>query len=97
MRAGDGYAMRAEDAMLHGCIPVVIMDDILPVFGTHLDWPSFSVRVAETDVERLPEILHGIVASGQAQVRPTLSRADHDQWCGTQPGISHVQPSRVRP
>ena len=33
--------------MLHGCIPVVIQDNVDPVFATLLDWPSFSLRVAE--------------------------------------------------
>lgn len=26
--AGDGWSSRAEDAILHGCIPLVIMDDV---------------------------------------------------------------------
>ena len=33
--------------MLHGCIPVVIQDDVDPVFATLLDWPSFSLRISE--------------------------------------------------
>ena len=31
--AGDGWSSRAEDAVLHGCIPVVIMDEVLPMRG----------------------------------------------------------------
>ena len=45
--AGDGFSPRAEDAVLHGCLPVVIMDDVDPVFASVLDWESFSVRVPE--------------------------------------------------
>lgn len=33
--------------MLHGCIPVVIMDNVDPVFATLLDYSQFSVRIAE--------------------------------------------------
>lgn len=33
--------------MLHGCIPVVIMDNVDPVFASILDWTQFSVRIAE--------------------------------------------------
>ena len=45
--AGDGFSPRAEDAVLHGCIPVVIVDNVDPVFATVLDWDSFSLRIAE--------------------------------------------------
>ena len=44
---GDGFSTRAEDAILHGCVPVIIMDDVDPVFSTILDWPGFSVRIKE--------------------------------------------------
>jgi hypothetical protein len=43
---GDGWSGRAEDAVLHGCVPVVIMDGVHVVFESVLDWPSFSVRIA---------------------------------------------------
>lgn len=45
--AGDGFSPRAEDAVLHGCVPVVIMDHVDPVFASALDWDNFSVRVQE--------------------------------------------------
>ena len=44
---GDGWSPRAEDAVLHGCIPVIIQDNVDPVFATLLDWPSFSLRFPE--------------------------------------------------
>lgn len=44
---GDGFSTRAEDSILHGCIPVVIMDEVDPVLATALDWDSFSIRVKE--------------------------------------------------
>ena len=45
--AGDGWSPRAEDAVLHGCIPVVIKDDVDEVFASLLDWSTFSIRIAE--------------------------------------------------
>ena len=47
--AGDGFSTRAEDAVLHGCLPVIIMDDVDPVFASILDWSAFSIRVAEVN------------------------------------------------
>ena len=41
--------------MLHGCLPVVIMDDVDPVFASILDWDSFSVRVPEVSTACTPE------------------------------------------
>ena len=46
--SGDGWSARAEDAVLHGCVPVVIMDRVHAVWEPQLDWPSFSVRVNES-------------------------------------------------
>ena len=45
--SGDGWSGRAEDAVLHGCIPVVIMDDVHAVYESILDWDGFAVRINE--------------------------------------------------
>jgi hypothetical protein len=68
--AGDGFSMRAEDAVLHGCIPVLIMDNILPILDPHLTWADFSIRIAEKDIPQLPQILLELGASGRTLVRP---------------------------
>eukprot|EP00887_Chlorella_sp_A99_P003579 scaffold7.g3579.t1 len=52
---GDGWSARMDDAMLHGCIPVIIMDGIDVSFQTLLDWESFSLRIPSADAEKLPE------------------------------------------
>eukprot|EP00798_Chlamydomonas_sp_ICE-L_P015005 gene15005-21073_t len=54
---GDGWSPRAEDAILHGCIPVVTMDGVHAVFESILDWKTFSIRIAEDQLAQLPEIL----------------------------------------
>jgi hypothetical protein len=74
--AGDGFSMRAEDAMLHGCVPVVIMDSVLPVWDPHLDWSAFSVRIAQANLPSLPHILKSLVQSGEAQVGPSRKYCD---------------------
>eukprot|EP00798_Chlamydomonas_sp_ICE-L_P007380 gene7380-504_t len=54
---GDGYAMRVEDAVLHGCLPVIVMDDVHAVLESVIDYSQFSVRIKESEIERTPEIL----------------------------------------
>jgi hypothetical protein len=71
---GDGWSSRAEDAAAHGCIPVVIMDRVHAVFESILDWDLFSVRVAESEVESLPQILAAI---SDARVRRMQVRVVH--------------------
>lgn len=44
--AGDGWSARAEDSILHGCVPVLVMDYVQPIWDGVLDWDSFSVRIA---------------------------------------------------
>ncbi|GBF96649.1 exostosin-like glycosyltransferase [Raphidocelis subcapitata] len=58
--AGDGWSARFDDAMLHGCIPVIVIDKVVGPWGHQLRWSAFSVRVAEADVGRLPEILQAV-------------------------------------
>ena len=69
---GDGFSMRAEDAMLHGCIPVLIMDNILPVWEPHLSWAELGIRIAEADIPRLPAILQALDGDGSTLVRVTV-------------------------
>ena len=45
--SGDGFSGRAEDSVLHGCIPVVIMDNVHAVLESILDWDRFGLRVNE--------------------------------------------------
>ncbi|KAK9805384.1 hypothetical protein WJX73_009679 [Symbiochloris irregularis] len=71
---GDGWSGRAEDSILHGCIPVVIMDDVDPVFATALHWERFSIRVREADMDRLDDILTAIPAERVEQMQRALSR-----------------------
>lgn len=46
---------RCYETMQMARVPVIISDDWVPPAGG--DWDSFSIRVAETDVKKLPEIL----------------------------------------
>ena len=66
---GDGFAKRAEDAVLHGCLPVQIGDGITDKFETVLGWADFTTKVPEADIARIPDIL---LAYTDAQVGHVL-------------------------
>jgi len=58
---GDGWSSRFEDSIVHGCIPVVIMDDVDPVFGGGiLDVDEFSIRISQKDMGNVPDILKAV-------------------------------------
>lgn len=46
--------------MLHGCVPVIIMDGTHVVFETILDWSKFSVRIQEKDINSTIDVLLAI-------------------------------------
>ena len=59
--------------MLHGCIPVVVMDNVEEAFEGLLDHGSYSLRINESDIERTPEILRSIPAPIVQQMQRNLS------------------------
>jgi hypothetical protein len=60
-----------DQAMMVGCIPVILADEIEFPFENSLHWPSLTVKIAEADCERVLEILHAIppeqIAAKQAR------------------------------
>ena len=74
---GDGWSARAEDAVLHGCVPVVIMDEVNLIFEPELDWSLFSVRVKEADIGSLPELLASINEAKLKKMQKNLRSVWH--------------------
>ncbi|GLI62946.1 hypothetical protein VaNZ11_005800 [Volvox africanus] len=76
---GDGWSARAEDAILHGCVPLVIMDEVHAVFESILDWESFSIRIREDDavLAAVPELLMSISPERLAKMQRNLARVWH--------------------
>lgn len=53
---GEGVnSYRLYETMEMGRTPVIISDDWVPMTGP--DWDSFSIRIAEKDIDKIPEIL----------------------------------------
>lgn len=54
---GDGWSLRIEDAVLHGCIPVLFHDGVHGPFESILEYDAFSIRLKESAVdEYLPKV-----------------------------------------
>ncbi|PNW76519.1 hypothetical protein CHLRE_11g467660v5 [Chlamydomonas reinhardtii] len=75
---GDGYAMRFEDAVLHGCLPLVIMDRTHAVFESILDIDGFSLRISEAALdEHLPALLKAIAPEQIERMQRRLALVWH--------------------
>lgn len=57
---GDGWSARMEDAVLHGCIPVVIADGVEAVLESVLDLDAFALRLPQSEVPNILKILQAV-------------------------------------
>ena len=72
---GNG-SMRVFEAMESGRCPVVISDDWMP--PPFVDWEACSIRIAEDEVRRLPQILRE--REPEAAALGAQARAAWEQW-----------------
>ncbi|GFR40871.1 hypothetical protein Agub_g1522 [Astrephomene gubernaculifera] len=86
--AGDGWSARLEDAVLHGCIPVIICDNVHVVFESILDIDSFAVRIPEADTGRILEILQAIPERKVRAKQAHLGHAWHRFRYSSLPGLA---------
>ncbi|EFJ41258.1 hypothetical protein VOLCADRAFT_119761, partial [Volvox carteri f. nagariensis] len=86
--AGDGWSARLEDAVLHGCIPVIVIDEVHVVFESILNVDSFAVRI---DEQQLPQILDILAAIPERKIRAKQAHLGH-VWhrfrYGSLPGLA---------
>lgn len=80
--AGDGWSARMEDAVLHGCIPVIIMDHVHVTYDTILEPSKYTVRIAQRDVNRTLEILKASHVRFMAAVRVGRHTCRRLRACG---------------
>ncbi|EFJ49814.1 acetylglucosaminyltransferase [Volvox carteri f. nagariensis] len=75
---GDGYSPRFEDAVLHGCLPLIIVDNTHVLFESIIDVDSFSLRISEAALnEYLPHLLTAISPDQIARMQRRLSLVWH--------------------
>ena len=70
--AGYGFSSRQYEAILIGCVPVTIQDDVEMAFEEVVPWERFSVRLKFSDIERLDEILEAIPDEAVFRMRREL-------------------------
>lgn len=73
---GDGWSSRVLDAVVHGCIPVVIQDEsemfmegAFAAAGLPIDYADFSVRLLEAELPLLVRKLRAISAAEIVRMR----------------------------
>jgi hypothetical protein len=66
---GDGWSSRLDDAVRHGCIPVVIMDGVRMPWEELLDFDAYALRIAQADIERADDILRAIPRERRVAMR----------------------------
>ncbi|KAG2501893.1 hypothetical protein HYH03_000391 [Edaphochlamys debaryana] len=74
---GDGWSPRAEDAILHGCVPLIVMDEVHAVYESILDYDSFSIRIRESALEAVPDILNAVTPAHLAKMQRHLAKVWH--------------------
>lgn len=60
VRGRTVWTRRFTEVFQYNCIPVIISDGYLPPFSNVFDWTSFSLRIAESDISKLPQILENV-------------------------------------
>jgi len=67
---GDGWSSRVLDAVVHGCVPVIVQDESAMFFegafslagAPELEYSSFSLRLPEAELPRVLEALDAVTA-----------------------------------
>ncbi|KXZ53464.1 hypothetical protein GPECTOR_7g914 [Gonium pectorale] len=85
---GDGWSARTEDAVLHGCIPVIIMDDVQLKFESVLEVDSFSVRIAESEAANVLDVLQAIPPKRIRSMQAHLGQVWHRYRYANLPGVA---------
>ena len=105
---GDGWSSRVDDSVRHGCIPVIIMDNVHLPFETSLNYSSFAIRVREADVEQIDAILRSVPSEVRRAMRLAMRRiwtrfvyarsfVDADAYLGGGSSVTASSERRVLP
>ena len=71
--AGYGFSSRQYEAVLVGCVPIVIQDGVEMAFEETLPWERFSIRLNFSEIPALPYILEMVPPHVVARMRRGLA------------------------
>jgi hypothetical protein len=69
------WSPRLIDAILLGCIPIIMTDGVALPFHPVLDWRAFSVRILQKDLHRLKDIVLSMSPARITDMRAALANA----------------------
>eukprot|EP00854_Cymbomonas_tetramitiformis_P001943 gene1943-2625_t len=74
---GTGFSDRLAVSIGHGCVPVIIADDVLQPWEDDLPYGLFSIRIPESDIEQLPTRLGSVTPTKYLRMRRALECVAH--------------------
>jgi len=76
---GDGWSSRVLDAVVHGCVPVILQDESDMFFegsfaaaGLPFDYSDFSLRLPEAALPNLLQVIDAVPPERLAAMQKTL-------------------------
>jgi hypothetical protein len=63
-----------EDAILHGCIPVIIQDGVQLPYENVLDYEAFALRIPESRITRIPAVLRNVPPGVVKMMQASLAK-----------------------
>ncbi|KAL3683701.1 hypothetical protein R1sor_001723 [Riccia sorocarpa] len=66
------WSPRIVEAVMYGCVPVIIADKISLPYSHVIDWPSISLTVRERDVDNLRKILLRVAGTNLTSIQENL-------------------------
>eukprot|EP00899_Mesostigma_viride_P013090 jgi/Mesvir1/21782/Mv04178-RA.1 len=70
--SGAGFGIRTIDAVIMGCVPVIVQDNVEQPFEDYLPYERFSVRLNESQIPFMLDILRGIDDATYARMQREL-------------------------
>lgn len=77
MGSSNTNTAELSDAIVHGCVPVIISDDFHPPLDLHLQWASFAIFLGTSAIPDVIGILRGVTEDDRLHYFQNLVLADN--------------------